>query len=101
MKAKEMVLVAALLVASAAAQAGPSHNPQNDPDVERGYQEHQRWYQERQREERADQARREHDNARQAQDGQPHNSEQWARNQYPQGDNDKYGIKLSHDQPQR
>lgn len=69
------------------------NNPQNDRRVQEGFDRTQREIRE-QRE------RRERDDAAQRQDGQPRNFEQWQRNQYPQGDNDHYGVKRSHDQPQ-
>ena len=66
-----------------------SNNPQNDPDVDRGIKEYQKEYEQRQR-----------DNEAQKVDGQPRNEEQWKNNQYPKSDDDKFGVKKSHDQPQ-
>jgi len=97
MKTSKVLLIAlgaCCMVFNSAFAGNKSYNPQNDPKVKEGYEKHQKEYKETQE-------RRERDNKAQKEDGQPRNEEQWRRNQYPQGDDDKYGIKQSHDQPKK
>jgi len=89
-----LITVGVSFMALTPVYAGDQYNPQNDPKIKEGYEKHQREYKETQE-------RRERDDKAQKEDGQPRNEEQWRRNQYPQGDDDKYGVKQSHDQPKK